>query len=501
MTGGAPGSDAPPVTHRSRLLREAPRPERVARHPNAHWLVVATVCIGAFMGQLDASIVTLALPAIRREFGQSVGAVEWVALAYLLVLVALVAPVGRLADSVGRKLLYLYGFVVFTVGSLLCGLAPSLPLLDGFRVLQAVGAALLQANSVALIAIAVPKSKLGRAIGIQGAAQAIGLALGPSVGGLLLGLGSWRLLFLVNVPAGIIGIVTGWLLLPRSRHLRPAQRMDWAGLGMFVPAVALLMLALSLAEHTRSLPLTVALLLVSAALGALFVWWERRVPAPIMDLHLFRSTAFSAGLGSGLLSYAVLFGVLFVTPFYLEGALRDSPQAAGLELTLLPVMIGLAAPLAGTAADRFGARTVTMSGMLIVAVALVGIAAAHQVPVALAVALAVVGLGLGLFTPANNAAIMRSAPPNVAGSASGVLNMTRGLGTALGVALGGLVFALAQGPPGVGAIAGRDSRGMTAVAITLVALSLASAVLAGLRGRVGAGGAGHPAPGVVDGGL
>ena len=208
------------------LLREPRRPAAVRESPRASWFVVGTVCIGAFMGQLDASIVTVALPTMGRDLQVSLGAVEWVALAYLLVLVATVATVGRIADSVGRKLLYVYGFGVFTAGSVLCGLAPTLPVLIAARVLQAIGAAMLQANSVALIAEAMPPSMLGRAIGVQGSAQALGLALGPAVGGILLSLAGWRLIFLVNLPAGVIGLALGWFLLPRSRSRRELGAPD-----------------------------------------------------------------------------------------------------------------------------------------------------------------------------------------------------------------------------------------------------------------------------------
>ena len=186
----------------------------------------ATVCIGAFMGQLDASIVTVALPRLGRDLHASVGLVEWVALAYLLVLVATVATVGRIADAVGRKLLYVYGFGVFTAGSVLCGLAPTLAVVIAARALQAVGAAMLQANSVALIAEAVPRRLLGRAVGVQGTAQALGLALGPAVGGALLAIGGWRLIFFVNLPAGVIGLALGWFLLPRSRTRRAVGDRD-----------------------------------------------------------------------------------------------------------------------------------------------------------------------------------------------------------------------------------------------------------------------------------
>ena len=170
-----------------RLLVEPRRPQAIRERSDAHWFAVAAVCVGAFMGQLDASIVTVALPTLQHTFDVSVGAVTWVGLSYLLVLVATVVAVGRFADMWGRKLLYVYGFVIFTLASVLCGLAPDLGALCVFRALQAIGAAMLQANSLAIIVLVVPGRALGRAIGLQGAAQALGLALGPTIGGLAAG--------------------------------------------------------------------------------------------------------------------------------------------------------------------------------------------------------------------------------------------------------------------------------------------------------------------------
>ncbi|HEV7216463.1 MAG TPA: MFS transporter, partial [Chloroflexota bacterium] len=204
-TGGV--FSRPPVSRR-RLEEPAPLPW-IASRPYYAWLVVGTVCIGAFMGQLDASIAQLVLPTLETVFVAPLSSVEWVALAYLLSLAALLAPVGRLADIAGRKLLYTLGFFVFVVGSALCGAAPNLPVLLGSRVLQAVGAAFLQANSVAIVTAAAGPGRRGKAIGIQGTAQAIGLSVGPALGGLLISAFGWRWVFFINVPAGIVGIVAG----------------------------------------------------------------------------------------------------------------------------------------------------------------------------------------------------------------------------------------------------------------------------------------------------
>ncbi|GAA1993403.1 MFS transporter [Catenulispora subtropica] len=212
------------------LLRERPRPERVRNLPSAWRLAVVTVCFGAFMGQLDASITTLAYPALRTEFRASLAAVSWVSLSYLLTLTLLLVPVGRLSDALGRKLFYVYGFGVFTAASAACALAPSLKTLIAFRVVQALGAAMLQANSIALISNSAPRAKLRSALGVQAAAQALGLGLGPAVGGLLVDTLGWRWVFGVNVPVGLVALAGGVFLLPRTRERNPGFRPDLAPL-------------------------------------------------------------------------------------------------------------------------------------------------------------------------------------------------------------------------------------------------------------------------------
>lgn len=476
------GKQQDPPRRWQRLMIEPRRPAVVREWPGAHWLVVATVSIGAFLGQLDASIVTVALPTLQQEFNTSLAAVEWVALSYLLVLVATVTAVGRLADMIGRKLLYTYGFAVFTLASIGCGLAPSLGVLIGFRVVQAVGAAMLQANSVALIATAVAKTSLGRAIGIQGAAQAVGLALGPTIGGLLISVVGWRWIFFVNGPVGLVGIVLAALLLPRSRHLAPRVPFDWAGFWSFGPAVILFMFALSLAGSSAltSPVLLLVLFLAAAALFALFLHLERRAPDPMIDLRLFRRPAFSAAIAAGLLSYLILFAVLFLVPFFLEHVQHLTPVQAGAVLSALPIALGITAPLAGRARDRVGARIPTVAGMLLTAVCLLALTLTANNQTGLVVLLAGIGVGLGAFTPANNAAIMAAAPARQSGMAGGILNLTRGLGTSLGVAIVGLILGLhaAQHP---GASASALTTGFRTSTAVLALLALAAAALAWRR--------------------
>ncbi len=463
-----------------RLLVEPRRPAIIRDRPNAHWFAVAAVCIGALMGQLDASIVTIALPSLAHSFHASVGSVTWVGLSYLVVLVATVTAAGRFADMWGRKLLYVYGFVLFVGASVLCGFAPDLAALCAFRALQAVGAAMLQANSLAIIVLVVPPRSRGRAIGLQGASQALGLALGPIVGGLLLAAGGWRLIFFVNVPFGLFGVVAAILLVPRSAHLGSRLRFDWRGLGLFFPTIVALLSALSFGATDGWLSPLIVGLFAAAALGACaFVRHERGAPSPMISLPLFRNLPFSLGLASAITAYLVMFGTLLLVPFYLQRSLGLGTARSGLELMAMPLAFGLVAPFAGRVADRIGARPLTVSGMALVATSLFVVGLLRPSTVGLLLVLGGIGVGLGLFTSPNNAAIMGAVPSQSTGMASGLLNMSRGLGTALGLAVTGLVFSVAAG--GSTSTGSSAAHAFTVAAVVLAGVAVLSLVFAALR--------------------
>lgn len=444
------GRTTPPLAGRhgklsAVLLREHARPERISSRPSAWWLAVTTVCFGAFMGQLDASIVTLAYGSLGQEFHASLAAVEWVSLAYLLALVALLVPVGRLSDAYGRKLFYLYGFVVFTAGSAACGLAPSLGALVVFRVVQAVGAAMMQANSVALVVTSAPRERMRAALGVQAAAQALGLALGPTVGGALVATFGWRWVFGINVPVGLLALVAGHYLLPRTRSRQPMAGFDWPGLTLLAVATTSGLLGLSAASGLVPGWAVAVLFAVSAGAGWGFVRRQGRTAAPLLDLALLRVRAVSAGLAGALSGYLVLFGPLVLVPITLT-ATGSSELTAGLVLTALPAGFAVAA----TGADRIVPRSLTGSGRCLSGAAMcVGaLAILLAAPLSagwLASLLGLLGLGLGTFIPANNTMIMEAIPARFSGTGGGLVNMVRGLGTALGVALVTLALHLAPG--------------------------------------------------------
>ncbi|MFE9423971.1 MFS transporter [Kitasatospora sp. NPDC006697] len=427
------------------LTTERARPEPVRRSPRAWRLAVGTVCFGAFMGQLDASIVTLTYQPLRTEFHTTPAGVEWVSLSYLLTLTALLVPVGRVSDVRGRKLMYLYGFAVFTAASAACGLAPGLAALVLFRVVQALGAAMMQANSVALVTTSAPPERMRAALGMQAAGQALGLALGPTVGGVLVSALGWRWVFGVNVPIGVLALVAGHYLLPRTRQCAAGGRIDLPGVLLLGGSTTAALLALSVASGL-GLPVWSAALLGAAAAGAgwAFLRRQRSCPRPLLDLALLRERRLGPGLLGGLCGYLVLFGPLVLVPVVLTRA-GSTPLATGLVLTALPLGFALAA----TGAERLlpaawsdGLRGRAGAAGCVAALALLVLLPAEAA--VLPLPLALLGLSLGVYLPANNTQVMRAVPATAAGTGGGMVNMTRGLGTAVGVAAVTLALHLAD---------------------------------------------------------
>lgn len=422
------------------ILREPARPTVIREHPLAPWFAVAAVCFGAFMGQLDASVVTVAFPALQRQFGAGLASVQWVSLAYLLVLTALLVPAGRWSDRAGRKLMYLYGFVVFAGSSAACGLAPSLGALIVLRVVQAAGAALLQANSVALVVTSVPPRTRRAALGVQAAAQAVGLASGPVIGGLLVAAAGWRWVFFLNVPVGVLAVVAGVCLLPRTRGLVGQGRegkpgADPGGTVLLAAAATAGMLAISALSGLGAPAWSAAVFAAVAVLaGTALLRHERRVAAPLLDLRAMAAAGTGAALLGALCAYLVLFGPLVLFP-QVVSARGGSAESAGLLLTALPAGFGLAAAVADRVLPaRWPNRRRCLLGGAVVAgsAAALAVPAPHAVSVVL---LGLLGIGLGIYTPANNAEIMAAVPARDAAAAGGMVNMTRGIGTALGVAV------------------------------------------------------------------
>jgi EmrB/QacA subfamily drug resistance transporter len=397
-----------------------------------------------FMTTLDASIVNIGLPSIARAFAAPLtGSIEWVIIGYLVVIAALLLSFGRLSDMIGRTPIWTAGLAGFTLGSALCGFAPSLRMLIAARALQGIGAALILATSTAILTDAVAPSERGRALGWSAGAIALGLSTGPTAGGLLTEYLSWRWIFYVNMPIGVGAIIATRRLLPRtSKHA--SEHFDPAGASLLGAGLATLTLALSLGEEWgwSSLPLVGSVAVsIGALLGGILV--EHRVSDPIVDLRLFRERVFSASLTSLVFSMLAVFAVSFLLPFYFEELRGFSTAQSGLLLTPFALSIAIISPIAGSMADRYGSIWLPPLGLMIVAAGLVLLAHIDATSSSWNVAwrLAVTGTGQALFQSPNTRTIMDSAPRAEQGESSGLLATARAAGQALSVSVAGAVFA------------------------------------------------------------
>ena len=493
LTEQSPGPFTLAAVRRAVLEGHEPPPvPAIARLASYRWFVVATVCVGAFMGQVDASLTQMLLPRLERDFDARLSAVSWIAVAYLLAMASCMPIYGRLADLIGRKLLYTAGFLTFILGSALCGFAWDLTSLVVFRVLQGAGAALITANSIAIVVLATHPEERGRALGLQSAAQAIGLGAGPAIGGLVLDTLGWHWAFWINVPVGLIGAAMGWMVIPQSRKSADSEKFDWHGALLIAPALTAVVAVLN--EGYAWGPTSPSFIAcVAFAILFLFLFYraERLAESPLLDLKLLGLKPFLIGNLANFLCYGCLFGVFFLIPFVLVRVYQDSELAAGLRLSILPVMLGVLAPVGGALSDRFGARAPTTAGMVVCIAALallyVYLDGSRANLSMVMLALALFGVGQGLFVSPNSSAIMGLAPPQLTGEAGSVLNVMRFLGISAGIAASSTVLALSLGmihggtgstvdaPPAMLIAAGRD------VIILLICLAAGAGLLSLVR--------------------
>lgn len=453
------------------------------------WYSMAAVGVGVLLATIDGSIVNVALPTIRTQLDTSLPVVQWVSVAYLLTLATLTLSVGRWGDIVGKKKIYTAGFVLFTVASVLCGLAPNVQLLIGFRVLQALGAVMVLALGAAILTEAFPPEERGKALGLIGTFVSVGIVSGPVIGGLLIEAFSWRAIFFVNLPVGLIGTVIAIMHVPDVPP-RGGQRFDVKG--SVALTLALLCLALGVTsgqELGYGSPIIVALIVGGLAIGAIFVLIERRASSPMLALGLFRNPTLSVSVATGYLVYGALSAMFFLLPFYLEGVLGYDTRKTGLALGIAPLILGVVAPIAGIISDRVGVRRVTIVGLAILAAAVAAFYTLGTTTTFLqyAAVAAPVGLAIGVFQSPNNSAIMGSVPREYSGVAGGLLTLTRLLGQITGIAVLGSVWAArvaaraggelsgdaASAPVDI-QVAGLHDTALVMVALTLVAIAIAT---------------------------
>jgi EmrB/QacA subfamily drug resistance transporter len=456
-----------------------------AQQARAGRWALASLSLSMLLSSLGTSIANVALPTFAQAFTASFQQVQWVVLAYLLAITTLIVSVGRLGDITGRRRLLLGGLMLFTGASVLCGIAPALWVLIAGRVVQGLGAATMMALTMAFVGETVAKERTGSAMGLLGTMSAIGTALGPSLGGILISELGWRAIFFVNVPLGILALLLVYRHVPPDRLRAKTNRVSFDNAGTLLLAVALAAYALSMTlGRGRFGTLNLALLLASVLAGGVFVFAQAKAPSPLVRLTMFRNPVLSAGFAMSALVSTVLMATLVVGPFYLSRALGLTAAAIGIVMSVGPAVAALIGVPAGRVVDRFGPRPVTLVGLIAIAAGsllLATIPATSGIPGYVA-SLVIITAGYALFQAANNTAVMSDIRADERGVISGLLNLSRNLGLITGASVMGAVFAFASGT--IDIVAARPE----AVAIGMRVTFAVAAVLIVVALGIGIGG-------------
>jgi EmrB/QacA subfamily drug resistance transporter len=456
--------------------------ERAQQTPSVRW-ALASLSLSILLSSLGTSIANVGLPTLAQVFNASFQHVQWIVLAYLLAITTLIVSVGRLGDLTGRRRLLLAGIGVFTLASALCGLAPSLWMLIGARALQGIGAAIMMALTMAFVGETVPKAKTGSAMGLLGTMSAIGTAMGPSLGGLLIGGFGWQAIFLITVPLGLLTLVLAHRYLPADRQKPKTDRAGFDPLGTLLLALTLAAYALAMTLGRGNFgPFNIALLLAAGGGACLFVFTEARVASPLIRLAMFRDPVLSGSLAMSLLVATVMMATLVVGPFYLAHGLGLDAVLVGLVLSVGPFVAALTGVPAGRIADRVGAQRMTLAGLIAMATGCLTLSVLPETSGigGYLLPMVVITLGYALFQTANNTAVMADVEPDQRGVISGMLNLSRNLGLITGASVLGAVFALASASVDMAtarpeAVAS-GLRVTFAVALVLIAVALAIAL-------------------------
>jgi EmrB/QacA subfamily drug resistance transporter len=447
------------------------------------WRALAIVTLGTLTVHLDTTV-NVALPAMSAALQAPIPTIQWIIIGYVLTTASTLVSVGRLTDLVGRRAIWNWGLIALALALLLASLAQSIQMLVAFRILQAVGATMIYAAGPALITEAFPSHARGRAIGIMTMGGQLGMAVGPLFGGWLVATFGWPAIFWARAPiALLLGLASFWVIRDLTVARGP-RRFDFGGAATLALAMVALLLGINRAGTVGLLaPLSIGLFALSASLFALFIRWEARFEAPMLDLALFRDRLFTAANLMHLLGNLTMFGVWLLVPYYLVQGLSLPPVVAGLFLSCVPAAASLIAPLSGWLSDRIGSWSLSLGGLVLQVVALLLIArldTSSPLP-RVATSLALLGIATGLFLSPNISFIMGSVPHRQLGVASGVVATMRSLGVVTGVALLSAIYAarsaeystVAGGPGGAFVIPAFQDAFTFAAVLCLVAVGLA----------------------------
>lgn len=411
--------------------------------------IIYALMFGPFFSMFDSGLVNVGLPVIARELHVGMQSVQWTASAYLLTMSVFLPIFGSLADALGRGRIYNIGFFTISIFTLLCGFAPTLPVLVLFRVLQGIGGAMVMANGMAIATESYPPSERGKNLGLLASVSAIGSIAGPSIGGMVIGFWGWRSSFLITAAISFIAFVTTYFFIPRGRKaVTETRRFDVPGAALLIVTIFSFIYGISSLSGKAASPTNALFsLMVFVVAFPILLAVERKSSRPVFDTSLFANVTFSSALGASLISMVTMYSPTILVPFYLQGTLKLSPQISGLYLLAFPTAMAILSPISGKLSDRFGSRHLAIAALLLNGLALLFFG---SIPPAapswlILVPLFTMGIGLGMFQSPNNSAAMGSIPKEKLGSGNGMAQLTRNLGMVMGITFSTLVFSILMG--------------------------------------------------------
>ena len=464
------------------------------------YVVFGALAIGLFASVVDHGSVIVALPSIAEDLQIELPSVQWVVIGYALTMSALLLPMGRLADMLGQKRVYILGSLVLMVGAAAAGLAPNIATLLLARLFQGVGAAMTQGTGMAIMTSVFPSHERGRAIGLLMTTVGVGAVIGPAIGGTVVDFIHWRAVFFITIPLGLVGVVATMFVLRHweSERASRGSRFDWTGAFLSTGVLVALLLGLTLAVNLgwMAAPILAAFVL-SAGMFVAFIWWELRTDAPMFNLRFFRDRVFSFGISAGFLTFLGQSSVLFLMPFYIQNVLGYSPKIAGLVVMPGALVMAIMGSVSGTLSDRFGWRWFTVGGMLC---STIGLALLSRITDTSSLWEVVPGLilvsgGMGTFYSANSSSVLSAVGRESYGVVSGFLNLVRNSANVISLAIATTIVTVTMGSLGfepsleavrtssVEGVRGAFTVGMRYAFYVLIALVIASMAVSFLQGK------------------
>jgi EmrB/QacA subfamily drug resistance transporter len=401
------------------------------------WAILLTVLPMTFMTTLDSSIVNVALPTMSRELGTTMAGIEWVVTSYLITICATILLFGRLGDIVGKSKVFKIGIGVFTLGSLFCGLSNSLIMLILSRIIQAIGAGAAMATNQGIITETFPPTKRGRALGMTGTAVALGTMVGPTLGGLIVSVAPWEYIFLINIPIGIL-VYIGVLKVLNFKKITEKVLFDIKGTFLFMISIIMLFTSINFGQSIGyTNPIIMGAFVLSLVLLFIFIKVEQKIISPMLDINIFKNKLFSLSIFCGFTSFVSIGAINIILPFYYQDVLKLTPSAAGLMMTVSPIILAIVAPISGHLSDKLGSEKISCIGLSILTIGIFSLTIFNQYTSLIIVAIFVglVSLGSGIFQSPNNSLIMSTVDKIKLGIAGSVNGLVRNLGTTTGIAL------------------------------------------------------------------